>query len=88
MEEVKIMGRKNSNLLTPEHACWDDFIEKLEKTSKCNHNFDASVCIIIYDFAEIDLFDTIMFFKESGAGCDCEVLLSFKPESRGLKVAL
>ncbi len=82
------MGSKNSNLLTPEHPQWNDFITKLEKTSGCNHNFDSSVRIIVNDFAEIDLFETIMFFKDNGAGCDCEVLQNDKPESRSLKVAL
>ncbi len=82
------MGRKNSNILTPEHPYWNDFFAKLEEISGCNHNFDSSVRIIVNDFEDIDLFETIMFFKDSGAGCDCEVMLSYKPESRNLKVAL
>ncbi len=65
-----------TTILTPEHPQWGEFITQLENSISpdrgCKNDFRHAEAIMI-GFRNIDIQNTLNFFEDHGAFCDCEV---------------
>ncbi len=70
---------QSSNILTPEHAAWNDFADALEEAYEhdwhCDHDYRRATQIM-HDIGGIDIPGSIEFFKARGGYCDCEILFN------------
>lgn len=80
--------KKEGVLMTPNHPKWDLFANTLgnegycnfegdEKiTWECDGNLNKSAKLLSLEYPEIDIYNTLCFFRDNGGYCDCEVLFN------------
>lgn len=70
-------------IMTPDHPRWEEFMEKLagpdgcnldpeKDTWECHHDFRFAKKILS-SMPEIDVEESLLFFKRHGGYCDCEI---------------
>jgi hypothetical protein len=71
-----------TEILTPSHLLWPKFRKKLEDTlftyanNKLHNRCKGDLALtieILKSMENIDIKETIIFFKEFGGGCDCKI---------------
>jgi len=78
-----------SNIMTPEHKLWGEFVNRLTGPEGCNIfqdkygivkwycNGDTRLAAsILKTMEEIDVDKSLAYFEEHGGYCDCEILLN------------
>jgi hypothetical protein len=87
-------GGSMSEIMTPQHPRWDEFVDLLEGPEGCNihktgqgpqWNCDGNDkpltrAILAKHFPEVDIEATMKFFNDHGGYCDCEIPLNVGPE--------
>jgi hypothetical protein len=79
------MENNTKQVLTPSHNLWPMFRKKLNDTlftyandklhNQCNGDLNLTI-EILKSMENIDVKETIIFFKEYGGHCDCKVLMN------------
>lgn len=75
------MKNSGSEVLTPSHKLWQTFRKKLDAAittyvdgklhSKCQGDLSLTI-EILQSLENIDVEETLIFFKELGGSCDCK----------------
>jgi hypothetical protein len=58
------------------HPRWEEFYNKLDSHGMCDGTLTASRSIL--KSMEMDVENTLEYFKENGGFCDCEVILNLE----------
>ena len=79
------MKNNTKEVLTPSHKLWPKFRKRLDDAittyvdeklhSKCQGDLSLTIRII-ESLQNIDIKETVIFFKECGGHCDCKVIMN------------
>jgi hypothetical protein len=79
------MKNNKKEVLTPSHKLWSKFRKKLDKAitiyadgklcNRCDGDLTLTI-MILESMKNIDIKETVIFFKEYGGGCDCKCLIN------------
>ena len=68
----------DESILTPRHPKWPDFCavlsDRLATTGGCDGTFGHARALLRATGMDVDA--TLLFYRQHGAGCDCEILLN------------
>ncbi|MDA3789781.1 MAG: DUF2695 domain-containing protein [Desulfobacula sp.] len=79
------MENNTKEVLTPSHRLWPTFRKKLDDAvtiyadgklkNQCNGDLSLTTKIL-ESMKNIDVKETIIFFKQHGGSCDCKVIMN------------
>lgn len=88
---TRLLKRNMSNVMTPKHVRWNEFVERLEGLEGCNFhkrddgeiqwkcaggNDKSLARAILESMMSIDVDASLKYFESCGGWCDCEILFN------------
>ena len=92
LKKFSILGKKDANekqIVDPKHPYWNAVYARLVPTyneKECNHNHELVEKMLV-SLPNVDVEDTIKFYRENGGHCDCEVINNVYMEGDELRLS-
>ena len=84
------------NIMYPKHERWEEFVNRLEGSEGCDfwedehgkiswtckggndHTFAKKILVAMGE--DIDVEESLQYFRDHGGHCDCEILFNVNPD--------